>query len=136
MAVREILEGTDVPQQNFQIKVGGVALNLADLVDYGVNVYSFHNKEKKILFKFRKTADVPAGIKEIITVAVDKGGFIVDRVQTKSLSVGKEGVLCLVEIFYKANASSNYISSFKVGAQGGFELARIIKSSTPADFSS
>lgn len=135
MTLREILEGTDVPQTNFQIKVGGVALNLADLVDYGVNVYSYINKEKKNLFKFRKTADSAAGIKAVITVAANKGGFIVDRTQTKSLLVGKEGLIVYVEIFYKANASSSYISSHKLGAQGGFELAKIIKSSSPSDFS-
>lgn len=127
----EIMEGTDVPQRNFQIKVGGVPLVFSTLEDYGVNIYSYENKEKKNLFKFRKTPTSPD--KAFIAVATDKLGFIVDRDQTESLKVGKEGLNIYVEIFYKI-AASGYLSSFKVGAQDKFELAKIIKSSTPSDF--
>lgn len=129
-----ILEGTDVPQRNFKFIVGGVALPLASLFDYGVNIYSFENQTKHILFKFRKTPDVPNKLYPVIPAATDTGGFIVDRDMTKSLKVSYQGLVLYAELFYKVTASSDYKSSYRVGAQGGYEVAKIITSSTPNDF--
>lgn len=126
MAVEKILRGTDVTMRTFQVKdSAGTLINIADILDYNIYVYSIEDNEKVHQLTFRKT---PVGDdKSIVIVDTTTIGFIVDRNYTKTAPLGN----LYAEIEVQLTASSNYVSSKQNTGNDDYVVCEIIESSNP-----
>lgn len=129
MALERVLQGTDVTRRDFTIKDStGVTVNIADINDYHIYVYSLTNGLKKNLLTFKKTP-VASTDKQIIVVNTTTIGFIVDRNYTKTAKPGK----LYAEIEIQMTATSDYVSSLQNSGADAYEICEIIQSANPTE---
>ncbi len=127
MATEKIMQGNDVPMRTFKIKdSNGSLINIDDINDYQIFIYSVANSKKTNLFTFKKTPDTDKGEKAIAVVDTTTIGFVIDRTQTKN----KTGVL-YAELKIRMTATSDYISSLQNSGADGYEVAELVEGAAP-----
>jgi len=124
MTELEVLQGNDVPQRTFKIKVGGVVQPISSFSDYHIYLYQINNGKHKEVAVYKKTP----GTGEYPINAIDTNtiGFVVGRAITKTIT----GDL-YAEIRTQATAGSEFESSLKNAGAKAFHVARILESTRP-----
>lgn len=120
----EILQGNDVPERTFKIKVAGAIQLIADYADYHIYIYQEKNGKHSEVAVFKKTPDV--GEYQIRVVDVNTIGFVVGRAITKTVT----GDL-YAEIRTQRTAGSHFQSSLINAGAKAFHVATIKESTRP-----
>lgn len=124
----EVLQGNDVPQRTFKIKIGGVIQPISSFSDYHVYVYQIENNKHKVVAVYKKTPGAGTTEKQINLIDTETIGFVVGRDITKSIT----GDL-YAEIRTQMAAGSEFESSLKNAGAKAFHVAKILESTKPKE---